>query len=729
MCEDWLYLFGYLSFCRLYSLFVRSSPIGLTFLMFQMAGRHTRSGSTGHPGSSNAEDTIEGRFNKLMQAFVTSQEAQTQNQSQQREDQATFQTQMMAVLERPAPIAQVIMPARVTDPNDVFDKFKKRNPPEFYGNEDPLDADEWVVQVEKIFEVFRCTGRERVQLAAYMLRGTAEMWWKSVKTPYVTIDDEVAWESFSTLFRTKFIPPHITALKIAEFETLQQGEDSVQFYEQRFTNLSRFAPSLVKTEADKVMRFIRGLNPNIKEMVTGVTLAIYEENLKRAYWAEESIREKAAYNQTIRQSQTQSKAPTGYQQQYQQRPQQQYQQRTQQSQQQAKRPRFDQSQTQGQRLRCVHCGKNHPSTECRVMSGACFECGLQGHQVKDCPKKQGQGVRSTAPRPPLAAQPLRQAPQQQQQLRLPAPPQGRGQFRPHGQQGQQRPQGFQQEQHQRYQHQRPQQHGRLNALDTQEGEDIGGVVEGTLSISDVPARVLFDSGSTHSFVSPIFAACLVGDIAPLPYLLLVSTPLGRTVQCESYFPACRVRVGDLILSAALIILGMKDFDVILGMDWLSTYRAVMDCFNKTIRLQVLASSVEIVGERRPISTSVISALRADRLIRSGCEGYVAFITEDKSPTAVADIPVACEFPDVFPEEIPGLPPVREIDFTIELMPGTAPISKAPYRMAPAELRELKAQLQDLLDKGFVRPSVSPWGAPVIFVKKKDGTMRMCIDYR
>lgn len=84
---------------------------------------------------------------------------------------------------------------------------------------------------------------------------------------------------------------------------------------------------------------------------------------------------------------------------------------------------------------------------------------------------------------------------------------------------------------------------------------------------------------------------------------------------------------------------------------------------------------------------------------------------------------------MFPDELPGMPPQREIDFTIELLPGTAPVAIAPYRMAPAELRELKAQLQDLLDKGFIRPSFSPWGAPVLFVKKKDGSLRLCIDYR
>jgi len=89
----------------------------------------------------------------------------------------------------------------------------------------------------------------------------------------------------------------------------------------------------------------------------------------------------------------------------------------------------------------------------------------------------------------------------------------------------------------------------------------------------------------------------------------------------------------------------------------------------------------------------------------------------------------CEFPDVFPEELPGLPPQREIDFEIELILGAQPIFKAPYRMAPTKLKELKTQLEELLQKGFIRPSVSPWGAPVLFVKKKDGTLRLCIDYR
>ena len=94
-----------------------------------------------------------------------------------------------------------------------------------------------------------------------------------------------------------------------------------------------------------------------------------------------------------------------------------------------------------------------------------------------------------------------------------------------------------------------------------------------------------------------------------------------------------------------------------------------------------------------------------------------------------DIPVVCEFADVFPDDLPGLPSKRDIEFVIELQPGTAPISKRPYRMPPMKLAELKIQLQDLLDKGYIRPSASPWGCPALFVKKKDDSLRLCVDYR
>ncbi|GJV99301.1 putative reverse transcriptase domain-containing protein [Tanacetum coccineum] len=150
---------------------------------------------------------------------------------------------------------------------------------------------------------------------------------------------------------------------------------------------------------------------------------------------------------------------------------------------------------------------------------------------------------------------------------------------------------------------------------------------------------------------------------------------------------------------------MLDFDVILGMDWLASHRATIDCYARTV-------------------------IFACTLISHGCQGFLASVmdTSLESPN-IENLSVVREFADVFPDELPGLPPAREIEFGIELIPGAEPISKAPYRMAPVELKELKEQLQEMLENGFIRPSVSPWGAPVLFVKKKDGSMRLCIDYR
>ncbi|GKU88816.1 hypothetical protein SLEP1_g3034 [Rubroshorea leprosula] len=152
------------------------------------------------------------------------------------------------------------------------------------------------------------------------------------------------------------------------------------------------------------------------------------------------------------------------------------------------------------------------------------------------------------------------------------------------------------------------------------------------------------------------------------------------------------------LSASLFVLDISNFDIILGMDWLSKHFASIDCHWKW----------------------------AQKYLVNGCQGFLVSVTDASSVTSrLEDIPVVREFP----EDLPGLAPDREIEFAIDFVPGTGPVSKAPYRMALAELKELKVQLEELLEKGFIRPSVSPWGALVLFVKKKDGSMRLCIDYR
>ncbi|KAL5537507.1 hypothetical protein UlMin_045604 [Ulmus minor] len=162
---------------------------------------------------------------------------------------------------------------------------------------------------------------------------------------------------------------------------------------------------------------------------------------------------------------------------------------------------------------------------------------------------------------------------------------------------------------------------------------------------------------------------------------------------------------------------MYDYDIILGMDFLAKYNATIEC---RLRRVTFRSSEEekfsFIGERHRKPKTVISAMEARKMISSGCTGYLASVedTTKEEKAKPEDIPIVRNFVDVFPEELPGLPPDWAISFEIELLPGTAPVSNAPYRMAPVELKELQTQLQELLERGFIRPSHSPWGAPVLF---------------
>jgi hypothetical protein len=154
-------------------------------------------------------------------------------------------------------------------------------------------------------------------------------------------------------------------------------------------------------------------------------------------------------------------------------------------------------------------------------------------------------------------------------------------------------------------------------------------------------------------------------------------------------------------------------DVILGMDWLSKHKVLIDCTKKSIKLTTPdGKELEFVAEPIVIAKGVANRAKVNQM--------------DSSQGPV--VPVVSKFSDVFPEELPGMPPDRDIEFMIDLMTGTAPIYKSPYRMVTLELAELKEHIKELLEKGFIHPSSSPWGAPMIFVLKKYGTQRLCVDY-
>nr|GFA82748.1 putative reverse transcriptase domain-containing protein [Tanacetum cinerariifolium] len=172
------------------------------------------------------------------------------------------------------------------------------------------------------------------------------------------------------------------------------------------------------------------------------------------------------------------------------------------------------------------------------------------------------------------------------------------------------------------------------------------------------------------------------------------------------------------------------FDVVIGMDWLSKYHAKIFCDEKVIHIPIDGKTLIIRGDRSKTRLNLISCIKTKRYISLGCQIFMIQVIEKKSDEKrIKDIPVVRKFPNVFPKDLPGLPPIRQVEFQIELIPGAAPVARAPYRLAPSEMQELSNQLQDLIDRGFIRPSTSPWGAPVLFVKKKDKSFRMCIDYR
>ncbi|KAM1284906.1 hypothetical protein ACFX2J_027545 [Malus domestica] len=263
------------------------------------------------------------------------------------------------------------------------------------------------------------------------------------------------------------------------------------------------------------------------------------------------------------------------------------------------------------------------------------------------------------------------------------------------------------------------------------GENHPDLIMGTLNVLGHFARVLIDCGATHSVISHTFAQMTQPHPSPLGFDLEFAMPRGDKCYVDSVYLGCPVMVEGVVMPVDLIPLDIVDFDVILGAYWLHYNRAHIDCYGKSVTFYRHGlPEVTFVGERSGVRHDVISAIRARKLLSKGCQGYLAHVVlNDVVPTSIGEVGVVRHYPDVFPDDLPGLPPDRDVEFSIDLLPGTDPISLTPYRMAPAELRELKIQLQELLDKGFIQPSSSPWGVPVLFVRKKDGTLRLWIDYR
>ncbi|XP_070013788.1 uncharacterized protein [Nicotiana sylvestris] len=570
-------------------------------------------------------------------------------------------------------------------------EFLKLSPPVFHGSIVDEDLMLWLEGVKKSLRVMKTFDDEAVELAAYQLRDVAGAWFEMWEKERDEDDGQPTWEEIEEAFMANFIPVEDMEAKATEFEQLKQGNKSVQEYYMEFIRLAKYAPHMVKTEKAKIRRFVGGLTYHIKGttsaaavgMTTFSSVVGFAKHLEKD---RQQRREEKEHNKKARttgrfngtssgggrnSSNTESLAPV------------------QSSHQLGGRSSFIRTQSYGNQSRqnknfrtsssysqshaeqhsqqqglSGTCKQQH-SGQCKLGFHGCYHYGDIGHIKANCPKlRRNFSGGSTHPSSYSAT--------------TVAPSQARGS---HNQVGHGAGKGADRVTQGRGQ-------PRLFAmLDRQSVEASAEVITGILLVCSHNAYAIMDPGSTFSYVTTYFAINLGLEPEQLSEPFLVSTPVGESVKVTRVYRGCIVSVQGRNTKADIIELEMVDFYVIMGIDWLSSCSAMLDCHAKIIRFQFPNEEVlEWKGSSASLVGKFISYLKVQRMIGKGCLAYLAHIINPESEQpALQSVPVVREFLEVFPDDLPGLPPERIIDFGIDLMPGTQPISIPLYRMAPAEL--------------------------------------------
>ncbi|XP_015623718.2 uncharacterized protein [Oryza sativa Japonica Group] len=506
--------------------------------------------------------------------------------------------------------------------------FLRSRPPEFSQTVEPVEADDWLKDVDRKLNLVQCTPVEKTLYASHQLRGPAADWWENYYNAHPE-PTNIACDEFATAFRAAHVPESTIDMKKEEFNRLKQGNNSVNEYLSQFNKLARYAPEEVDTDKKKIRKFLKGIAVGMRLQLLAHDFPTFQHMINKALLLEDA-RKEATEEYKKRKSNHQGNSSRG-----------------------APRPRYGQPMQYHQ---------------------------LMGHYARQCPQNptntnSGHANGSTARTPTLAAAQSRPSSQASGQGSRASNNFGRG---------------------------------RVNHIQAETAQDAPDVVMGMFSVNSVPAIVLFDSGAFHSFISQAFVKRNGWKTQNLRVPMIVHSP-GRNIRATQICPEVNLRIEEVDFLAKPIVLDSQSLDIILGMDWLAKHKGQIDCAERSITLQGPGGKqVRFTSNTPTASRSILTCLQV---------------------TSLESVPIVCDYPDVFPEELASMPPDREIEFAIELAPGTAPIAKRPYRMAANELAEVKRQIEELESKGYVRPSSSPWGAPVLLVKKKDGSERMVIDYR
>ncbi|KAJ0770963.1 putative nucleotidyltransferase, Ribonuclease H [Helianthus annuus] len=616
-------------------------------------------------------------------------------------------------------------------------------PSTFSGTEGAVGLLHWFEKLESVFEMCECPEARRVKYATGTLEGIALTWWNAqVQILGLATANATPWNDFKELIKREYCTREDIHKLEDELYHLKMTGSEIEAYTKRSNELAVLCPTMVDPPIKRIELYLKGLAPEIQSHVTSANLdniqaiQLLAHRLTDQAVEQNRLPKRISATATVTTSTTlatpsdnkrkwdgdSSKGSASVQSQVQQRKTDSYQSPSQHS-----SCSHRQGGYRGNLPKCNNCNRHH-SGQCN--KGRCQRCLKMGHEAKDC----------RSPRPANQNQQQPQAQQNQQQGNKGCFHCGaEGHFKRHCPQ-------LNRNQNNNNNNNNNQGNGNNNNGGNNNGNEARGrafvlgqgdarndpnVVMGKFLLDDFYVTVLFDSGADTSYVSLKVSQMLKRAPTPLNTKHVVELANGKSLEATHIVQGCNLILAGQTFSIDLIPIVLGSFDIVIGMDWLSKQQAEILCKEKIIRIPRPGKEpLEVQGDKSGAVVGVISFLKAQKCLRKGHTAILALVTDASTKEKrIEDIPVVRDFPQVFPEDLPGLPPHRQVEFQVELAPGAAPIARTPYRLAPTELEELSKQLQELLVKGFIRPSSSPWGAPVLFVKKKDSTFRMCIDYR
>ncbi|KAI3751987.1 hypothetical protein L2E82_23084 [Cichorium intybus] len=529
---------------------------------------------------------------------------------------------------------------------------------------------EWLMHTEKVFRISKCAEGDKVEFATNQLTGNALHWWQVFsKALGPDLTQSLLWEQFKTKFNEEYCFEVAIKRLEEEFLHLKQGSHSVQEYTMSFLEKARFAEHQINTEKRKIDKYVvdraTERETELQRQEEEKKVSETKRKAEEQPWTPQKKSQQTGSNFKGKGPREEAKWCEK-----------------------CKKKHFGNCRIDVVSSSCRNCGKQgHIARDCRA-DRRCFQCGATDHIRPNCPQ-----LKSGAPRNKLREE------------------RGGKKEETKGRGGPVASRAFQ--------------------MTVEEAREKTDVVSGIFTLNSIPVYIIFDPGATYCFVSTSMMSRLNIPLNPIDESLEVAMADGRYVWVSKHFEVCQLKIYETTFSIDLKPMTTKEFEVIMGMDWLATNYANMDCRNKNITvLTPERASIKIQGDRPRLRMPVISFAQARNSVSKGGVSYLAYMSLAKSDQmGKENVKIVNEFPDVFPEELPGLQPDRQIEFAIELVPGATSVARAPYRLAPSEMEELRKQLEELMDRGFIKPSSSPWGAPILFVKKKDGSMRMCIDYR